>query len=650
MTEPRRKSSGFSIFRYSFLKNILTVIVLVSVSGFLFSWLGKTYLIGAAERYSVSIAKNLNHELYQHFFHPFRKTPETYDLRDSTHFAVLDNIARRFLTHLDVMKINIFNRSTVVIYSTNPEIIGESTPKNLKLLRALQGELVSSLELAHEAPDIVYDAHPIDFLETYIPLREMSPDLQHEGEIVGSFEIYQDVSKIYSQISSLRDLIIVFSVLIIVAHSGIVYLIARGGDRLLAKERKLKEELELSIRGKLEDMVRERTWELEEEKSKLQVILNNVPSALILLDKNLCIQSVSAVYETITGNTVREVRGKVCNLCADFGIPREQCPSRKSLSSGRIEGYVVRLDNSKTCFEHTSVPIKRDGEVEAVLEIITDITERKRLQDQLVRAEKATAVGEMAAVIAHEIRNSLTSVKLILQYLSESQKLKGRKEKESIKVAMNSMYRLESIVNELLNFAKPREICLSVQDINQIVKESIIFSRHQFERKRITLIEDLSLHLPKLMLDAGSLKEVVVNLLLNAAHAIAEGAGVITIKTAVSELSDTLQESLADYRFLSQRSESSTLSNPITVNSNSVELKKGDVVVTIEVGDSGYGIAPENIGRIFDPFFTTKTEGTGLGLTMARRVVNEHGGVILVESQEGRGSTFRIVLPVRFNK
>ncbi|MFQ5798018.1 MAG: nitrogen regulation protein NR(II) [Bacteroidota bacterium] len=650
MPESRSESSEFSISRYFFLKYVLAIIVLVSMSGFLFSWLVKTYLIGAAERYSVSIAKNLNDQLYEHFFHPFRKTPETYNPHDSTHFAILDGIARRFLAHLDVTKINIFNRNAVLMYSTNPEIIGESTPDNRKLLRALQGELVSSLELAHEPPDIVYDTHPVDFLETYIPLREMSPDLLYEGEIVGSFEIYQDVSKIYSQISSLRDLIIVFFVLIVMGHIGIAFFIARRGDRLLAKERKLKEELELSIRGKLEDMVKERTRELEEEKSKLQVILNNVPSALILLDRNLRIQSVSAAYAPITGNAVREARGKVCNLCADFGVPREQCPSRKSLSSGRIESHVVKRENGNACFEHTSVPIKQDGDVEAILEIITDITERRRLQDQLVRAEKATAVGEMAAVIAHEVRNSLTSVKLILQYFSESQKLRRRKEKESIKVAMNSMYRLESIVNDLLNFAKPREMHLIVQDVNQVVREGIIFSRHQFQRKRISLLEDLSPHLPKLTIDAVSLKEVVVNLLLNAAHAVAEGTGVVTIKTAASEFSDTLRESLADYRFFRQGADFATRNDPIGANNNLVELKKGEKIVTIEVGDNGCGIAPENIGRILDPFFTTKTEGTGLGLTMVKRVVNEHGGVFLVESQEGRGSTLKIVFPVKLKR
>jgi len=634
-------NGNFSLFRYITVKYIFVVIALVTVGGTLFYYAGKKYLIGSAERYSVAIAKNLNHELYQHFFLPYQKAPETYNPKDSTQFKILDEIAGRFLTHLDVTKINIFNRQTVLIYSTNPEIIGESTPKNLKLLRALQGELVSSLELAHEEPDIVYDVHPVDFLETYIPLRKMGSDLKYEGEIVGSFEIYQDVSVIYSQISSLRDLVTLFSLLIIIAHIVIVSFITRRGDKFLTKERKLKEQLELSIRVKLEEMVKERTRELEEEKNKLQVILDSVPSALILLDRNLRIQSVSAAYSTITRNPLTNIHDKVCTLCTEYGTSPQQCSSRRALISGHIENHLVEIENGNICFEHTAVPIKHNGQIDAILEIITDITERKRLQDQMVRAEKATAVGEMAAVIAHEVRNSLTSIKLILQYFTESNKLKNRKEKESIRVAMSSLYRLEGIVNELLHFARPQEMQFSMQDINQIVTESVIFSRHQFERKRISLVEVLAPNLPRLTIDAASIKEVIINLLLNAAQAVTEGSPpdsradrIVKIKTAPLILRETLRVSLTDYYLFPKIG-------------NYIELKQGEKVIAIEISDNGCGITPVNLARIFDPFFTTKTDGTGLGLTLTKRVVSEHGGVILVKSQEGKGSTFTILLPIR---
>ncbi|MBI4547146.1 MAG: PAS domain-containing protein [Ignavibacteriae bacterium] len=638
----RSSDNVFSLSRYFYLKYVLAIVILVGVSGFLFYEIGKEYLLDAAERYSVSIARNLNHELYQHFFHVYGKTPETYDVRDSAQFSVLDGIARRFLAHLEVTKINIFNKSTVLIYSTTPEIIGQSTPNNLKLLQALQGELVSSLELAHEPPDITYDVHPVDFLETYIPLKELSPDLQTQGEIVGSFEIYQDVTNIYSQVRSLRTLIIFFFTLVIFGHIGVVYVITRRGDKLLAAERKLKEELERSIREKLELMVKHRTQELEEEKSKLEVILNNVPSALILLDKNLCVQSVSATYSTITGQVVSEVVGRPCTLCTGFGMLREECPSRKALLSGRIESCLHRHANNDQSLEHVSVPIRRNGQVDGVVEIITDVTQRKRLQDQLVRAERATAVGQLAAVIAHEVRNSLTSIKLILQHFWDSFKSRRTKEKESMKVALNALRRLESMVSDLLSFAKPRQMHLSLQDINQVVQESVVLARHRCERKRIQLRERFHSPLPKIPIDAAYLKEVIVNLLFNAIDAVEEDSGIVSMETKAVALPQTLRQSLDGNPFYDEDMEVERRAT----GENHIELQKGAKAITIVITDNGCGIPSDHVSRVFDPFFTTKTEGTGLGLTMARRVVQEHGGIIDVESQEGAGSKFRILLPI----
>jgi signal transduction histidine kinase len=171
--------------------------------------------------------------------------------------------------------------------------------------------------------------------------------------------------------------------------------------------------------------------------------------------------------------------------------------------------------------------------------------------------------------------------------------------------------------------------------------ESVIFSRHQFERKRISLVEDLAPKLPRLIIDAASIKEVIINLLLNAAQAVTEGSppdsrtgGIVKIKTAPLILWETLRVSLTEYHLFPKIG-------------NYIELKQGEKVIAIEISDNGCGVTPVNLARIFDPFFTTKTDGTGLGLTLAKRVVTEHGGVILVKSQEGKGSTFTILLPIR---
>ncbi|MBI3194575.1 MAG: hypothetical protein HYZ34_08950 [Ignavibacteriae bacterium] len=280
--------------------------------------------------------------------------------------------------------------------------------------------------------------------------------------------------------------------------------------------------------------------------------------------------------------------------------------------------------------------------MDAVVEIITDVTERKRLQDQLVRAERATAVGQLAAVVAHEVRNSLTSIKLILQHFWEFLKSRRSKEKESMKVALNALHRLESMVSDLLSFAKPRTMHLSMQDVNLVVQESIILARQRFERKGIRLLEHLHSQLPKIPIDIAYLKEVIVNLLFNAIDAVEADSGIVNVETMVVELPHTLRQSLDGGPFYYN----DVIVARSAMSEHYIELQKGAKAITIVVTDNGCGISSEHVNRIFEPFFTTKTEGSGLGLTMARHVVKEHGGIIDVESQEGAGSKFRILIPL----
>jgi PAS domain S-box-containing protein len=382
-------------------------------------------------------------------------------------------------------------------------------------------------------------------------------------------------------------------------------------------------------REQLEQMVQARTQELQDEKSKLQAILDNVPSAFIMLDKNFRIKSASAALYNLTGHRFEEVRGKLCYEVFGRSELCLVCPSRRAFNSGRMESEVTPSPDpqaNQRFFEHIAVPIKRNGHIESILEIITDITERKRLQEQMIRTEKLSATGEMAAVIAHEMRNSLTSVKLILQFLAESQTASSA-EKDSVKVAVEAIHQMESVVNELLNFARPTPTKLTTKNLNEILRESITLSRHQLDRKRLRLVEDLSPEVPEMKLDADHLKEVFINLILNATQAVSE-KGEIRITTRVCRLS----HHLSDY---------------FDERKAAITLKKGRQVIQIEVTDNGCGIPPENLPRIFDPFFTTKIDGTGLGLAMAKRVINEHGGVMTVGSELHKGTTFTIVLPCR---
>ncbi|MBI2502106.1 MAG: PAS domain-containing protein, partial [Candidatus Latescibacteria bacterium] len=209
--------------------------------------------------------------------------------------------------------------------------------------------------------------------------------------------------------------------------------------------------------SELEALVAERTRELSEEKGWLQAILDNVPSAFVMLDPDLTIRSASAAFERITGRALDQARGRKCydllwdeQACAN-------CSARRALQSGQIVAEVDQVagrDGDARYLERVAIPIRVNGRIERVLEVITDVTERKRIEAQMIRTEKLAAVGEMASIIAHEVRNSLTSVKIILQLEMERQDLNGT-DREALEVAANSALRMESMVSDLLKFARP---------------------------------------------------------------------------------------------------------------------------------------------------------------------------------------------------
>ncbi len=396
-------------------------------------------------------------------------------------------------------------------------------------------------------------------------------------------------------------------------------------------------------RTKLEEMVAQRTHELVEEKTKLQVILDNVPSAFVLLDQDFRIQSASATFAAVTGFRFEDVRGLDCRavFCKE-GFCQE-CVCRQAFLKGGIESHIdhtVDRNGGERFIEHIAIPVKEDGQITSILEIITDVTKRKRFEEQLLRTERLMAVGEMSSIIAHEFRNSLTSVKMIMQLQKESEHL-SRSDKKSFAVALNSVGHMEGIVTELLNFARPKPMEFRVERLNTIVNESLVLAQPHINKHGIVTTKKLDAALPALLIDASHLKESFVNVLLNAAQAF-EGDGQRTRKEEIRILTKKVRLSKTLHDFSIAKSVESEAS-PI---GKEIELRKGTECALIEISDTGCGIERSHLGRIFDPFFTTKTNGTGLGLPMVRRTVNAHGGIVLVKSMKGSGTTFSIYLPL----
>jgi PAS domain S-box-containing protein len=249
------------------------------------------------------------------------------------------------------------------------------------------------------------------------------------------------------------------------------------------------------------------------------------------------------------------------------------------------------------------------GQVTAVVSILHDLTEireleRRRVEQQLFESEKLAAVGRLAASIAHEVNNPLEAIKNALYLMQNAE---GDKNSRFLEIARKETERVSHIIRQMLGFARrPGEV--DWVDINQLLEETLVLMEKKMRQMRIRITKSFDASLPPIRARADQLRQVFLNLIINAQQAI-KGEGEIVIST--SRYEQALQPS-----------------------------------IVIQLSDSGVGIAEDDLNRIFDPFFSTGKKGTGLGLWVTQDIVRQHGGRIEVSSEIGRGTVFSIVLQV----
>jgi len=393
-------------------------------------------------------------------------------------------------------------------------------------------------------------------------------------------------------------------------------------------------------RTHLEDMVSQRTKELSEEKTKLQLLLDNVPSAFVLLDRNFRIVTVSAAFTRVTGLPSAGAMGKpYAEVDEAAGALWASAFSDEATGSRILQ--IRHPDSGDRLLEYVAVPMKEGNENTALLLIITDITERKRLEQQMVRTEKLVAAAEMSSMIAHEFRNALTSVKMIVQLFGESEHF-SRSEKKSLGVALDSIRHMERIVTELLSFARPKPLLFKPTNVNRVLRESIDFIRPHAQRKDISLASAFDADVGEIPLDESLLKEAIINVLLNGIQAV-EADGRAAKRGKVTATSKFVSLSAAITGGVDQ----GRTNRP---GEQGIVLPRRAHCVRIAISDNGCGITDDHLDKIFDPFYTTKTNGTGLGLPMVQRTIAAHGGILQVKTKVHKGTTFSIYLPLTNGK
>ena len=355
--------------------------------------------------------------------------------------------------------------------------------------------------------------------------------------------------------------------------------------------------------------------EIRGERDRLDLVLRSVPNPIIVVDNDNQIISLNAAAQRLF--TPRPGRGqhalandaKFTSFLAQLRL--EPAPHTRTELT-----LVDPLSEEKLQMEVTASEVRDPhGAVVAIVSAMQEVgrlreLERRRLEQVLFETEKLAATGRLAASIAHEINNPLEAVQNAL-YLLGGAVTHDKRERRYLDIAQRETQRMSRILRQMLGFYRPTKVVTQV-DVNALIDESEALVAKQLRTAKITVARELDPELPAIRGSADQLKQVLLNLFLNAVEAMPDG-GALTVATRYGG-------------------------------------SEGDIpfdAVRIDVRDSGVGMDEETQARIFEPFFSTKAQrGTGLGLWVSHGIVQGHGGTIKVRSRVGQGTTFTIALPV----
>lgn len=349
---------------------------------------------------------------------------------------------------------------------------------------------------------------------------------------------------------------------------------------------------------------------LKVTKDRLQAIFDGISDGVSVIDKNYRILRVNqGTLSLFNKRDFLDLLGKKCfseyykidGLC-------ENCPAEKTFQDGR-PCHVTRIcqgvDKGRIVLDISTFPIKdAEGKVTQVIEYMKNITDIVKLEDQLLYQERLAGIGELAAGIAHEIRNPLGSITASSQFVLSKYRLPDPVKKH-LKIILRNSENANRIIKDLLDFAKPREISFKKGSIKEVVDAARSLVKVRCIRQRVRLVRKWSRRIPSILLDEKRLEEAFLNFILNALDAMPGGGRLM-------------------------------------INAHP-DFTDNEIVISFL--DTGEGIAPENLNKMFTPFFSTKEDGVGLGLCLAHQVIGYHKGKIKIESKLGQGTEVIVRFP-----
>src|SRR4030095_10537001 len=351
--------------------------------------------------------------------------------------------------------------------------------------------------------------------------------------------------------------------------------------------------------------------ECKEAKDRLQKLIESSSDAITTADNRGRLVFWSKGAEEIFGYKASEVLGQ--SAAPFYAKGREEARRMRGqlIRKGKlknVEGDYLGKDGKKIFASLSASPLRDEcGDGTGPLGLIRDITEFRLLSQQLLQSDRRATIGQLSTQIAHEIMNPLSSIKMNIRILSKRDGLSAN-DRRRLEIANFEIDHLQKILQDIFDYSRTLQLNLSHEDINEVLEKSLLMVQDRMEEKQVSVAKRFARKLPRVPLDLVRMMQVFTNLFWNAIQAVSRG-GEVAVSTRLEP-----------------------------------KARKRSVQVT--VADNGKGISPEQRASIFEPFYTTRSDGTGLGLTIVKKIVEQHGGRIEVQSQEGKGSRFTILLPL----
>lgn len=341
-------------------------------------------------------------------------------------------------------------------------------------------------------------------------------------------------------------------------------------------------------------------------------LFNASPEALVVVDQELVIQYSNKNYAKLFA-----VEGEGAGLAIGQFLPLTDVRNLvdragKERKFKEAELHLRLPQGGRGFFKTIVIPFGLDNERDSLFLVrLEDVSEKVRLEEQLLQYGKVCAMGQMAASIAHELGNPLSIMITCLEFLRHSLQESNRTIEEQIAMMQENAVRMHELLTGLSDMSGLGRFQIEKEDVRGCIKPVLSFVRKMAEKSGIGVISDLASELPPILIDVKQLKQVFLNLLKNAVEAMPNG-GTITVRSRYAT-GDSSPE-------------------------------RGHIIVEVE--DTGNGIPSGDLETIFKPFYSTKKKGMGLGLSLCRGIIEKHGGKIQVTSQEGKGSCFIVEIPV----